>query len=117
MSGVKELNLCSGDVFAKSFRSLGNEEGIVLAPDGKQRRFRSAKIFLEFRIELYVRRIVQKQIELDLFVSWPFKQSRIQGVRLRRNDLRICYAVRVLPTRSARSQNALAEYVAILGCR
>src|SRR5208282_2447504 len=76
-----------------------------------------AEIFLEFRIELYVRRIIQKQIELNLFVSWPFKQSRIQCVRLRRNHLRICYAVGVLPARPARSQNALAEYVAILCCR
>src|SRR5580704_208825 len=116
MSRVKELNLCCGYVLPKRFGSHWNEERIVLAPDRKQGRFRFAKIFLEFRIELHVRRVVQKQIELNLFVPGPFEQSRIQCVGLWRNALWICYTVGVLPPRPARCQNGLAEDVPVL-CR
>src|SRR5271165_3659642 len=60
MSCVKELNLRVRQVPSKRFRPGGNEEGVVLAPDREQRRLRLPKVFLEFRVELYVRRIVQK---------------------------------------------------------
>src|SRR5215510_217827 len=59
MSSVKELNLCARYVLPESFSSCRNEKRIVFAPNRKQRWFRLAEIFLEFRIELYVRRIVQ----------------------------------------------------------
>ena len=101
---------------SKSLCSRGNEERIVLAPNRKQRRFRLAKIFLKFRIELYVRCVIQKQIELNLFVAWAFEQSRVQCVRLRReHSPGLATPCGVLPARSARSQNALAEYVPIFG--
>src|SRR6185503_14409277 len=69
MSGIEELDRCVRQVFAKRLGSRRNEEGIVLAPDRKQRRFRFAEIFLKFRIELHVRCVIEKQIELDVFVS------------------------------------------------
>src|SRR5262245_56198020 len=62
MSSVKELNFRVRYVLPESFSSRRNEKRIVFAPDRKQRWFRLAEIFLEFRIELYVRRIVEKQI-------------------------------------------------------
>src|SRR5215469_8532586 len=62
MPGVEELNLRAGYVLSESFRSCGNEERIVLAPNSKQRRFRFAEIFLEFWIEVYVRRVIEKKI-------------------------------------------------------
>src|SRR3984885_8629741 len=117
MPGVEELNLRAGYVLPKGFGSCRHEERIVLAPDRQQGRFRSAKIFLEFRIQLDVRRVIQKQIELNLYVPRAFEQSRIQCVRLRRNTFRIRYTVGVLPTRSARRQNSLPEYVSIFCCR
>src|SRR5258708_32327840 len=100
MSSVKQLNRRARYVLLESFSSRGNKKGIVLAPNRKQRWFRLAEIFLEFRIELYVRGIVQEQIELNLFIPRAFEQRRIQCVRLRRNTLRLCNAVRVLPARS-----------------
>src|ERR1700689_2686428 len=102
MSCIKEFDLRVRQVFSKGLWSGGNEERIVLAPDRKQRRFGFAEIFLKFGIELYVRCVIQKQIELNLFVPWPFEQSRNQRVWLRRNSLRIRYALRVLPARSTR---------------
>src|SRR5580700_12315245 len=75
VSGIEELHLRVRQVLLKGLGSGGNEERIVFAPDREQRRCGPAKIFLEFRIKLYVRRIIQKQIELNLFVSWPFEQG------------------------------------------
>ena len=116
MSGIEELNLRARYVFAERLRSCGDEKGIVLAPDRKQGRLRFTEIFLKFRIKLYVRRVIQKQIELNLSVPRTLEQRRIQCVRLRRNTLWICYAVGVLPARSSRGQNTLAEDVPVL-CR
>src|SRR5215472_4307759 len=113
MSGIEELNLGARYIFPKRFRSWGNEERIVLAPDRKQRRFRFTEIFLKFRIQPHVRRIIQKQIELNLFVPRTFEEGRIQRVRLGRNTFRMRYAVGVLPARSSSCQNALTKYVAI----
>src|SRR6266403_978182 len=113
MPGVKELNLRPGYVLPKSFRSRGNEEGIVLAPDREQRWFGLTKIFLEFWVESYVRRIIQKQVELDLFISRAFEESGIQCVGLGRNTLWIRYAVSVLPARPSGGQNTLAQYVPV----
>ena len=74
------------------------------------------EIFLKLRIELHIRGVIQKQIELNLFVPRAFEQGRIQCVRLRRNALWIRYAVDVLPPRSSRCQDTLSEDVPIL-CR
>src|SRR5580692_9351031 len=58
--GIEELHLRAWQVLSKRFCSRRDEEGIVLAPDRKQTRLRFAKIFLEFRIKLHVRRIIQE---------------------------------------------------------
>src|SRR5215468_4911967 len=118
MPGIEKLNLRIRYVPSKSFRSRRNKERVVLAPDRKQRWFGLAKVFLEFRVELHVRRIVQKQIELNLFVPGPFEQGRVQCVRLWRNTFRIRYTLDVLPAGSTRRQNSFAKDVPILwrGC-
>src|SRR5258708_634384 len=114
MPGIEKLNLRARYVFPIRFGPCRNEKRIVLAPDRKQRGLRLAEIFLEFRIELYVRRIVQEQIELNFFVTRALEEDCIQCVRLRRNTFRIGYPMNVLPARSSRGQNTLAEYVPIL---
>src|SRR5580704_13496665 len=80
MPCVEHLHLCAGNVLAKRFRPSGNEERIVLAPNREQRRFRLAKIFLKCRVELDVGRVVQKQIELNVFVSRPLHERHIERV-------------------------------------
>src|SRR5215467_1470504 len=116
MSGIEELNLRVRYVFPKCFCSRRNEERIILAPDRQQRRFRLAEIFLKLRIKLYVRAVIQKQIELDLLVPRAFEECRVQRVCLRRHSLRIRYAVGVLPAGSSGCQNTLTENIPIL-CR
>src|SRR5215469_5971490 len=77
MPGIEKLNLRVRYVFPIRFGSCRNEERIVLAPDRKQRGLRLAEIFLKFGIEPHVRGTVQKQIELNFFISGTFKQRRI----------------------------------------
>src|SRR5579872_714155 len=113
MSGIEELHLRVRQVFSKCLCSRRNKKGIVLAPNRKQTRLQLTKIFVELRIEPQVRRVIQKEIELNVFVPRPFEQSRIQRVRFWRNNLRICDAVGVLPARSTSRQNALAEYLSV----
>src|SRR5215467_13894094 len=116
MPRIKELNPRVRQVLSKCLCSWRDEKRIILAPDRKQWRPRLSKIFLELRIKPHVRRIVQKQIELNLFVSWPFQQSPIQCVRLRRNAFWIGDALRVLPTSSFQCQDVLADYPPVI-CR
>src|SRR5262245_41659656 len=97
MTCIEESDLGVRQIFSKRLSSRGNEEGIILAPDRQQWRLRLAKIFLEFRVELYVRCVVKKQIQLNFFVRRALQQSRIQCVRLGRNFFWNAYTVRVLP--------------------
>ena len=76
MSGIQELNLGARYIFPERFRSSGNEERIVFAPDRKQRRFRFTEILLEFRVHPQVRCVIQKQIQLNLFIPLTFEESR-----------------------------------------
>src|SRR5262245_29002222 len=70
MTCIEELDLCVRQVFSKSFGSRRNEKRIILAPDRKQWRLRLAKIFLKFRIERYIRCVIEKQVELNTLVAW-----------------------------------------------
>src|SRR4030095_3879063 len=117
MTCLDELDLCVRQVLSKCLGSRRNEKGIILAPDREQWRLRFTKIFLKFRIELHIRSVIEKQIELNLFVSRTLQQSGIQCVRLRRNAFWIAHAVRVLPSCSSQRQNVLSDYLTIFGCR
>src|SRR3974390_622850 len=114
MSGIKELHVGVRYVLREGFCPCWDEERVILSPDGKQRRLRFAEIVLKSWIKLQVRGIIQKQIQLNFFVSRPLEQSRIQGVRLGRHTLRIGYAVGVLPACSSVGQNTFAKYVPIV---
>ena len=107
MPGIQELDPRVRYILSKCLGSRRNEKGIVLAPNRQQRRLGLSKIILKCRIELHVRRIVEKQIQLNVFVPRTLQQRRIQRVRFRRNALRIGHAVRVLPSRSLQRQNVL----------
>ncbi len=97
MPGIEHLDLRSGNVPAECFRPCGNEERIVFAPNCKQGRLRFTEIFLKCRVERDVRGIIQKQIQLNVFVSWPLHECHIQRVRFRRNAIWVRHSVRVLP--------------------
>ena len=66
------------------------------------------KVILKRQKQLHVRRVIEKQIQLNVFVPRTLRQSRVQHVRFRRNTLRI-HTVRVLPSRSFQYQNVFAD--------
>src|ERR1700728_1184025 len=114
MPRIQKLDPRVRYVFSKCLGACGDEKRIVLPPNGKQRRLRLPKVILKRRIKLHVRSVIEKQIQLDVFISWALEQSGVQRVRFRRNALWIAHAVRVLPARSVRRQNIFAKYLSIL---
>src|SRR5215472_410674 len=82
MPGLEKFDSCLRQVFPKGFRSRRNKERIILAPDRQQRRPRFTEVFLKLRVELHIRRIVEEEIQLSVFVPWSFKERRVQCVRL-----------------------------------
>jgi len=114
MSCVQELHCSIWIVSAIRLSSGRNEERIVLAPYGKQRRLRFTKIRLERRIQFHVRSIVEKQIELDVCITRAFEQSLVQRIRFRRHHLRMRNAMLVLKARALQRQNVTADDFAIL---
>src|ERR1700744_3104763 len=86
---IEKMHFGPRDITLVSLRARRDEERIVLAPDRERRRLRVAEEFLEGRIELHVRRIVEEQVELDVFLAFAFQQRRIERVRLGLDRLRM----------------------------
>src|SRR5580692_7906674 len=68
MSGVQELDPRVRDVPSKSLGPRGKEKGVVFTPNRQQRRLHLPEVVLKRRVELHVRGVVAKQIELDVLV-------------------------------------------------
>src|SRR6202000_2056984 len=100
MPGIEELDPRIRDVLPIRLSPRGNEKGIVLTPYREQRRLGLPEVILKRRIKLHVRRVIEEQVQLNVFVSRTLQQSRVQSVRFRRNTFRIAHAMRVLPPRS-----------------
>src|SRR5262249_55269036 len=74
VSRVVEVNLSIWIVAFESFCTGGQEERIVLAPDREKRWLAGVKVFLKFRIQGDIARVVQEQIELNLVVPRSSQQ-------------------------------------------
>src|SRR5215813_4832656 len=97
MTCVVEAHLCVRIVSLERFSTRRQKKGIVLAPRREQRWLLGAEIFLELGVERDVAGIVQEQIKLDLVIAGPRQESRIQFVRLRRQERRVLHSMGVLP--------------------
>ena len=69
MAGVVEEDLGIGDVAPESLCAARQEERIVFAPYGEQRRPLLPKIFLKLRVQRDIIGVVEKEIELDVLVA------------------------------------------------
>src|SRR5512138_3077130 len=63
---VEEMHFGVWIVTLESIRARRQEERIVLAPYGQQRRPLLAEVRLKLRIEPHIAGVIEKQIELDL---------------------------------------------------
>lgn len=61
---IDELDFSFGDVPLEGFSTGWDENGVVLAPDGKDGRFRFTEVFLEIGVKCLVRAVVLEDIEL-----------------------------------------------------
>src|SRR5262249_56358450 len=74
MTGVVQVHFGIRDVPAIGLGPGRQEERVVPAPDGQQRRPPRREVAVELRIERHVARVVEEQIELDLVVTGPRQQ-------------------------------------------
>jgi len=77
MPGIQHLNCGVRIVPPVRRRPSGDKKGVVLSPNRKERRFVLPEIRLKLGIQLHVRRVVEKQIQLDLPNARPFEQCRV----------------------------------------
>ena len=69
VAGIQELDSGARNVATKRFGARRDKVEIVLAPDRQQWRLRRTEILLKFRIELHVVCVIEKQIELNVYVA------------------------------------------------
>src|SRR5437016_14429135 len=96
MPGVEELDLRARIVPLEGFGPGREKERIASAPDCERRWPVDAEVFLELRIQLDVTRIVEKQVQLNIFIAGATQQGRIECIGLW-GHARFIGAVRVLP--------------------
>src|SRR5690242_15526000 len=64
MPGIEQVDFGLGIVTPEGLGAGGQEERIVLAPDGEKRRSPAAEVLLEFGIERDIALVVAEQVEL-----------------------------------------------------
>ena len=85
MAGVEEADDGVGNVALERLRARRQEERIVLAPDGEERRLVGPEIVLEGRVERDVALIVAEQVELQVGDAWPGQVEVVERVPVRRD--------------------------------
>src|ERR1700735_394276 len=113
VAGVEELDCGVGHVSAIGFGARRNEKHIVLSPYGEEGRLVLAEVGLKFRVKFHIRRVVEIQIELNIFYAGALEQSLIEVVSFGRDGFRIGDAFGVLPARAAESEDFAAEQFAV----
>jgi len=68
-SRIKKLHNGIGIIATIRLGAGWDKKRIMLAPDRKQRRLGVAEILLECRIQREIRSVVEKEIELDVFIA------------------------------------------------
>src|SRR6202046_3070366 len=80
VAGVEELDGRVGIVSAIGFGAGRNEKYVVLSPYGEEGRFVLTEVGLKFRVKFYVGRVVEIQIELNIFYAGALEESLIEIV-------------------------------------
>ena len=74
VAGVVKVNFSAGVITPESLGTAREKERVVLAPDCEQRRPLDAEVFLKPRVERDIAGIIEKQIQLNLIVTWASQQ-------------------------------------------
>ncbi len=112
MSRIEEPDFRRANVSLVGLSTGRQKEGVVAAPNRKQRRLVFAKVGLKLRIERDIGRIVAEKIKLGLVHSRPSHVEVIKRIAVRGNKHGIGDAMRVLPIGSLRGEKA-SESVAV----
>src|SRR6266481_9227936 len=97
--GVEKAEDRSRNVALECLRAGRQEERIVLAPHGEERRLVSAEIGLESRVERDVALVIAEQVQLHFIRTRARQIEVVQRPTIRGNPRLVCHAVGILPTR------------------
>ena len=78
VTGVEQAHYRVGNVALERFRSRGQKERIVLAPDRQERRLVRLEILLKCRVQRDITLVVTEEIELHLVRSGAREVEVIQ---------------------------------------
>src|ERR1700733_7171765 len=113
VSGINKLNCGLWKVLLKGFRACRYKEGVVLAPDCKERRLMCPEVLVELRINRYIVAVVEVQIELDVDIPGTLNERDIEGVALWRDAVWFRHTGKVLKSNSIRPKKS-SNHVAVL---
>ena len=71
VAGVVEVHFGVRTIASEGLGSGGQEEGIILTPNGKERRPLRREVIMELGMERDITRTIEEQVELDLVVTGP----------------------------------------------
>src|ERR1700694_2194016 len=94
--GVVEVDFRVWIIPLECLGAGGQEERIVLAPDGKKWGTPGPKIFLELWVKRDVARVIQEEVELYLVIARASQQHGIELVRFRCDQVLIRDAIQIL---------------------
>src|SRR5215472_14563768 len=97
MASVEEPYLSVAVVALERLGTRGQEKRVVLAPHREQRRPVRAEVVVELRIQRDIAGVVEEQVELDLVVTGPSEQRRVERIALGRDQRLVVHAMHVLP--------------------
>jgi len=97
MAGIDKAHDGARNVALEGFGAGREEERIVLAPHGEERRFMAAEIGLEGRIERDIAFVVAEKVELNFVGARPGQIEIIERIAVRRHFRQVRDAVRILP--------------------
>src|SRR5579871_5277901 len=96
------------------FGSRGDEEGVVLAPDGEKWWFEVTKILVKRGIECNIGGVVEEDIQLNFIYARAREKCGVKCVGFGGDQQRIAYAIQVLIARGFVGDHG-ADGVAVLG--
>src|SRR5579883_1163332 len=103
---IEELDCGAGNIAAERLSTPRQEKGIVLPPCRQETRLVSPEVVLERRIERDVALVVAEQVQLNLIGSGAGQVKVVERIAVRRNRGYVWHAMRVLPARGLRSEEA-----------
>ena len=86
VTGIEEFHDGVRQVLFECPGAGGQEERVLITPNGQERRLLIAEILLKFRVQRHIAGIVFKEVKLDFYVTGLIEKMLIQRIGFGRNQ-------------------------------